>query len=98
MIELSRVNIMPEDMVLPHQGHLEATLHIMSYLSLHHNSMLRMDSTYPNTDRIQYPVCDWSEFCCHIEEQIPPNALEAIGKVVDLLMFVSSDHAGDQRM
>ncbi|KAL7472588.1 hypothetical protein ACHAXS_013574 [Conticribra weissflogii] len=84
-------------MALPHQGHLEAALHIMSYLSLHHNSRLCMDPTYPVIDSTQFPVCDWSEFYGEVEEPIPPNAPEAIGKVVDLRMFVDSDHAGDQR-
>ncbi|KAL7460381.1 hypothetical protein ACHAXS_000835, partial [Conticribra weissflogii] len=33
-----------------------------------------------------------------VEEPIPPNAPEAIGKVVDLHMYVNSDYAGDQCM
>ncbi len=57
-----------------------------------------MDPKYPDIDSTQFPICDWSEFYGEIEEPIPPNASEAIGKVVDLCMFVNSDHAGDQRM
>ncbi len=101
MIELGRVDNYTEvsllslHMALLHQGHLEATLHVMSYLSLHHNSWLCMDPTYPAIDSTQFPVCDWSEFYGEVEEQIPPNAPEAIGKVVNLRMFVDSDHAGD---
>ncbi len=56
-----------------------------------------MDPTYPTIDSTQFPVCNWSEFYDEVEEPIPPNAPEAIGKVVDLRMFVNSDHAGDQR-
>ncbi len=84
-------------MVLPCQGHLEAALHVMLYLSLHHNSRLCMDPTYPAIDSIQFPICDWTEFCSEVEEPIPPNAPEAIGKIVELCMFVDSDLAGDQR-
>ncbi len=44
MIELGRVDICTEvsmllsHMALLHQGHLEAVLYVMLYLSLHHNS------------------------------------------------------------
>ncbi len=55
-----------------------------------------MDPTYPAIVSTQFPICDWSEFYGEVEEPIPPNAPEAIGKVVDLRMFVNSDHAGDQ--
>ncbi|KAL7461048.1 hypothetical protein ACHAXS_001485 [Conticribra weissflogii] len=54
-----------------------------------------MDPTYPAIDSTQFPICDWDEFYSEVEEPIPPNVLEAIGKVVDLCMFVDSDHAGD---
>ncbi|KAL7458731.1 hypothetical protein ACHAXS_000432 [Conticribra weissflogii] len=55
-----------------------------------------MDPMYLELDSTQFPVCDWSEFDGEVEEPVPPNAPEAIGKVVDLCMFVDSDHAGDQ--
>ncbi len=44
MIELGRVDIctkvsmLSPHMALPRQGHLEAALHVILYLSLHHNS------------------------------------------------------------
>ncbi len=47
-----------------------------------------MDPTYPAIDNTQVPICDWSKFY---------GDYPAIGKVVDLRMFVDSDHAGDQR-
>ncbi len=80
-------------MALPCQGHLAAALHVMLYLSLHHNSHLCMDPTYPAMDNAQFPICVWREFYGEVEEPIPPNAPKAIGKVVDLCMFVDSDHA-----
>ncbi len=83
-------------MVLPHQGHLEAALYIMSHLSLHHNSRLCMDPNYPNIDILQFPVCDWREFYGDIEEPIPPNAPKAIRKEIIQSMFVNSDHTGYQ--
>ncbi len=55
-----------------------------------------MDPTYPEIDSTQFRVCDWSEFYGQVEEPITHNAPETIGKVVDLYMFVDSDHVGDQ--
>ncbi len=83
-------------MELPHQAHLEAAFHMMTYLSLHHNSHLCMDPTYPAIDSTQIPICDWSEFYGEVKEPIPPKAPKAIDKVVDLCMLINSDHAGDQ--
>ncbi len=102
MIELGRVDkstevyMLSSHMVLPCQGHLEADLHIISYLSLHNNSRLCVDSMYPSTGSTQFQVCDWIEFYGDVEEHILPNAPEAIEKVGDLYMFVDSDYAGDQ--
>ncbi len=55
-----------------------------------------MDPTYPVIDSTQFPICDWNNFYGKVEEPIQPNAPEAIGKVVDLRMFINSNHAGDQ--
>ncbi|KAL7452165.1 hypothetical protein ACHAXS_000270 [Conticribra weissflogii] len=68
ILELGRVDICTEvsmlssHMALLYQGHLEAALHVMSYLSLHHNSKLCMDPTYPEIDSTQFLICDLSEF------------------------------------
>ncbi len=94
---MSEVSMLLSHMALLRQGHLEAALHVMSYLSLHHNSLLCMDSMYPMIDSTQFPMCDWTEFYGEVEEPIPHNAPKAIGKVVGLRMFFDSDHAGDQR-
>ncbi len=55
-----------------------------------------MDTTYPTTDSTQFPVCDWKEYYGEVEDPILPNAPEAVGKVVDLHMFIDGDHVGDQ--
>ncbi len=55
-----------------------------------------MDPTYPAIDSRQLPICDWSEFYGKVEEPILPNAPEAISTIVDLRMFIDSNHAGDQ--
>ncbi len=102
MIELGRVDIctkvsmLSSHMALPQQGHLEVALHVMLYLSLHHDSCLCMDPMYPVIDSTQFPICDSREFYGEVKEPIPPNAPEAIGKVIDQCMFVNSDHVGDQ--
>ncbi len=53
-----------------------------------------MDPIYPKIDSSQFPVLDWIGFYGDVEEDIHPIASGVIGKVVDLCMFVSSDHAG----
>ena len=82
---------------LPREGHMDAALHIMAYLGLHHNSCLSMDPTYPDIDDKQFPVMDWKVFYGEVTEPIPPNAPKPPDKPVDVLMFVDSDHAGDKQ-
>jgi hypothetical protein len=53
MVELGRIDIVTEVSLLsshlayPHEGYLETSLHIMSYLSQKHNTRLIFDPTYP---------------------------------------------------
>ncbi len=76
---------------------MDAALHIMAYLGLHHNSRLFMDLTYPNIDDDQFPVMDWKEFYGEVTKPIPPNAPKPLGKPVEVRMFVDSNHAGDKQ-
>ncbi len=57
MIELGRIDIPIEVSMLLSHGHLETALHIMLYLSLHHNLHLCMDPAYPAIDSTQLPIC-----------------------------------------
>ena len=56
MVELGRINIQTEVSVLlshlamPREGHLDALLHIYSYLGCKHNSRMAFDPTYPTID------------------------------------------------
>ncbi len=55
-----------------------------------------MDPTFPIIDSTQFQVCDWREFYSDVEEPISSDVPQSIGIVVDLHLFVDSDHAGDQ--
>jgi hypothetical protein len=102
MIEIGRIDIATEVSLLssylaqPHEGHLEAALHIMGYLKLKHNSRLIFDPTYPTINMNQFPQYDWTEFYGDVSEAIPPDMPPPLGKDVDLRMMVDSDHAGDK--
>ncbi len=82
---------------LPCEGHMDAALHIMAYLGLHHNSHLCIDLTYPNIDNDQFPVMDWKKFYGNVQKPIPPNAPRPLGKPVDICMSIDSDHVGTYR-
>ena len=103
MVELGRVDIATEISLLsshlayPREGHLEAALHVMGYLRLKHNSRLVFDPTYPKIDMDLFPKYDWTEFYGDVEEAIPPDMPEPLGKDLDVRMMCDSDHAGEQR-
>ena len=54
------------------------------------------DPTYPEIDMGVFKICDWREFYGNITEIVPGDAPKALGKMVDIRMFVDSDHAGDK--
>jgi hypothetical protein len=103
MVELGRIDIATEVSLLsshlayPREGHLETALHIMSYLRQKHNTRLIFDPTYPKIDMGMFPQFDWTEFYGNIDEAIPADMPEPLGKDVDVRMMCDSDHAGDRR-
>jgi hypothetical protein len=102
MCELGRIDICTEVSMLslysamPREGHLEAALHVFSYLKSKSNSRLIFDPMEPEVGDSNFVECDWSDFYPGASEALPPNAPKPLGKGVTLRMFVDSDHAGDK--
>eukprot|EP00804_Cyclotella_cryptica_P021849 CCRYP_000809-RA/>CCRYP_000809-RA protein AED:0.35 eAED:0.35 QI:0/0/0/1/0/0.33/3/0/307 len=102
MCELGRIDICTKVSMLssfaamPRKGHLEAALHVFSYLKSKSNSRLIFDPKEPDVRKSDFVVCDWSDFYRGAEEALPPNAPPPLGKGVVLRMFVDSNHAGDK--
>ena len=102
MVELGRVDMITEvstlasHMALPREGHLDAALHVFSYLKKKHNSRMVFDPTYPDIDQSNFQTHDWTRLYGDVKEIKPANAPVPLGKDVDLRMFVDSDHAGDK--
>lgn len=100
-VELGRIDIATEcsmlssHMAMPREGHLAAVLRIFSYLKKHPNSRIVFDPTYPVIDHNQFGKKDWTRFYGPVEEPIPPNAPEPLGKPVVIRIYVDADHAGD---
>jgi hypothetical protein len=65
-------------------GHLEAALHVFSYLKSKSNSRLIFDPKEPNVGKSDFVECDWSNFYPGVEEALPPNAPKPLGKGVML--------------
>ncbi len=94
----TEVSLLSSHSILPHEDHMDASLNIMAYLGLHHNSHLCMDPTYPDIDNDQFPVMDWKELNGNVTESIPLKAPKHLDKPVDVHMFVDSNHAVDKWM
>ncbi len=102
MVELGCIDIATEVSLLmsyselPCAGHMDAALHIMAYLGLHHDSHLCIYWTYPDIDNNQFPVMGWKEFYGNVEKSIPPNALKPMGKPVNTCMCLDRDQVRDK--
>ena len=103
MVELGRVDIavkvslLSSHLAYPREGHLELALHIMGYLRLKHNTRLVFDPTYPTINYSLFPDYNWTEFYGDVQEAIPHDMPEPLGKDVDVRMMCDSDHAGEKR-
>ena len=102
IVELGRVNVITEVSQLasylanPRDGHLDAALHLYSYLRNKHNARLVLDPSYPDIDHDNFIKRDWDNFYGEIEEELPPDMPEPLGKEVDLRLYVDSSHANDK--
>jgi hypothetical protein len=67
-VELGRVDIITEvstllsHLALPHEGHLEALLHLFAYLDKKHNARIIFDPLYPTINMTVFKECDWKHF------------------------------------
>ncbi len=92
----TEVSLLSSHSALLQEGQMDAALHSMAYIGIHHNSCLCMDLTYPDIDNDQLPVMDWKEFYGNVTETIPPNDPKHLGKPVNICMFIDSNHAGEK--
>jgi hypothetical protein len=44
-----------------------------------------------------FPQFDWTRFYGRVEEAVPEDMPEPLGKDIDVLMMCANDHAGDKR-
>jgi hypothetical protein len=92
IVELGQVDIITEvstllsHIVLPCEGHLEASFHLFAYLNKKHKAQIVFDPTYPKIDMRVFKECNWKHFYRDVHKAIPPNAPLPRGKEVDLGM------------
>jgi hypothetical protein len=100
-VELGQIDIIAEVSILstflcmPREGHLDAVYHLFAYLSLHHNTRVVFDPTYPDVDMRAFFKTDWKPMYGDVKEAISPKAPVKRGKAIVLHLFVDSDHAGE---
>jgi len=102
IVELGRVDIITEVSMLasylanPRDGHLDAALHLYSYMKNKHNARLVLDPTYPEIDQDDFLRRDWDYFYGDVKEELPPDMPKPLGREVDLRLYVDSSHASDK--
>ena len=102
IVELGRVDIITEVSMLasylasPRDGHMDAVIHLYSWLRDHHNGRLVLDPSYPDIDQKNFVRRDWEHFYGDVSEPLPPDMPKPLGKDVDLRLYVDSSHANDK--
>ena len=92
----TEVSLLASEMCNPREGHKVALLNVYAWLRKHPIMKLPMDPTYVEWKKGDYTPQDWTDFYGDIEEDIPGNAPEALGKPVQIIEFFDADHAGDK--
>ena len=103
IVELGRVDCITEVSMLasylanPRDGHMDAALHLYSWLKEHHNARLVLDPSYPKINPDDFIMDrDWKGFYGNVKEELPPDMPEPLGSEVDLRLYVNSSHANDK--
>ena len=90
MIKSGRVDIITEvslslHIALPREGHLDATVHAIAYVSQKYNSRLVYDPSYSEIDHSIFR-CNWSEFYWEAEEVIPVNVPLEVRRLIPVCL------------
>ena len=99
IVELGRIDICGEVSMMssyttaPRSGHLDAVLHMFSYLNTHGRSRIVMDDSYFPHEELEKP--DWNQFYPGARDEIPPDMPEALGKALQQTVFVDASHAAN---
>lgn len=110
IIELGRIDINLEVSLLlqylaaPRIGHLAQACNIIKYIGKFNNSNIILDPTKlkgnwsgePGEVHPKILARAMTELYPDAEDELPPNAPEALGEFVILSMFVDTDHAGNR--
>ena len=103
LIELGRtdieieVSLMSQYQASPREGHLEALYSIIRYLGKHPTKRLVLDPTTPRLDESVFQTeANWKEIYGDLEEELPHDMPEPLGKPVTITFFVDSDHASNR--
>jgi hypothetical protein len=80
---------------LPRQGHLEAVFNVSAYLKRHPLADIVFDDELPHVQESRFKKVDWKTVYGDVEETLPPNMPEPMGKTVEIHCFVDADHAGN---
>ena len=103
IVELGRVDLITEVSVLagylasPRDGHMDAALHVYSFLKDKYNARLVLDPSYPDDiDEDNFLRRDWDGYYGDVQEEMPPDMPKPLGKDVDVRLFVDASHANDK--
>ena len=87
-------------LALPRIDHLDAVFHIFAYLKKKHNSEMVYAPTEVEFDSAAFPKEDWRYLIYgdkDLKEVLHRNMPRPLrGKSMIMLVFLDSDHAGDQ--
>lgn len=102
IVELGRIDVCAEVSMLagfianPREGHLDAMMHLFTWLKTHDRSRLVMDSSIPDLMESKVNTDHWKDFYGDVEEPIPPNMPAPRGKPVVITMYCDANHANNK--
>ena len=101
-VELGRIDIYAEVAVMyqylasPRLGYIKGLYHVFAYLKKHKMLRTVLDPKRLDIDELSFTsgLTDWKDFYGDIEEELPTNMPDELGKSMHITCFVDAKHAG----
>ena len=80
VVKIGRVDIITKvskrasQMAMPRDGHIEAVLHVFTFIRQKYKSIMEFYPTHPVINMSDFQECKWQYFYGDLNEATPPNA------------------------
>jgi hypothetical protein len=92
------VSMLSSHLALPREGYLQQALHVFGYLKQYPKKSIYFNPGCILVPHERFQKFDWADLCKDAHKEIPLDAPEPRGHVVQISCFVDADHAANRQI